>query len=214
MTVFVRTPAQDKSLSSCLQALLATAYPEQALRIVPVIDRADAQACAIVKAYAHLFPERVLPCHRNSDASPHSALHQALPMAQGDLAVVMDTRQLPGTGLFKQLARPFFDPEVGLVIGGTKSRGSRPLTAVRLSAVEAAGGWDQGSLLEVDRLSQRLQAAGWSRVHNPEAVWVAHAPAPARPGAAQEPIAGEAFEPSRETPAPKTRATAVLMEHT
>jgi hypothetical protein len=212
LTVFVRTRAQDKALSCCLQALLASAYPAQSLRIVPIIDRTDAQACAIVKAYAHLFPERVLSCHHHSDASPHSALHEALPLAQGDLAVVMDTRQLPGCGLFKQLARPFFDPEVGIVIGGTKSRGSRPLAAVRLSAVEAAGGWDRGSLLEVERLSQRLQAAGWSRVHNPEAVWVAHAPA--RSGAAQQPFAGEAFEPSRETPAPKTRATAVLMEHT
>jgi hypothetical protein len=212
MTVFVLTQAQDPALSACLQALLATAYPAQSLRIVPIIDCSEAHAGAIVKAYAHLFPERVLPCHRSSDADPRQAWHEALPLAQGDLAVVMDSRQLPGPGLFKQLARPFFDPEVGIVIGGTPSRSSQPLAAVRLSAVEAAGGWAGGSLQAVDRLMPRLQAAGWHRVHNPEALWVAHAPAPARPAAAQKPVAAEAFEPSRETPAPPTRVNAVLME--
>jgi cellulose synthase/poly-beta-1,6-N-acetylglucosamine synthase-like glycosyltransferase len=211
-TVFVLAQAPDGSLSACLQALLGTAYPPQALRIVPICDAADAHSGAIVKAYAHLFPERVLPCRRSSsDAGALAAVREALPVAHGDLALVLGSHQLPGPGLFKHLARPFFDPEVGMVTSSTQTSDANALAAVRLSAVQAAGGWSGEGLADVDRLSRRMKAAGWARVVTPEAVWLA-AP-PLRPRAAPGEMAAPAPEPLAETPPPQTRAAPVLMEH-
>jgi hypothetical protein len=211
-TVFVLTPSPDGSLSACLQALLGTAYPAQALRIVPICEAADTHSGAIVKAYAHLFPERVLPCRRSSsEVGALAAVREALPLAHGDLALVLGSHQLPGPGLFKHLARPFFDPEVGIVTSHTQASDANALAAVRLSAVQAAGGWSGEGLGDVDRLCRRLKAAGWARVVNPEAVWLT-AP-PLRQGGAPGAMALHATEPLPETPPPQTRAAPVLMEH-
>jgi cellulose synthase/poly-beta-1,6-N-acetylglucosamine synthase-like glycosyltransferase len=211
-TVFVVARAQDSGLSACLQALLGTAYPAQALRIVPICEPGDAHAGAIIKAYAHLFPERVTPCRLSGRASsPLLALREALPLARGDLALVLDSQLLPGPGLLKQLARPFFDPEVGIVTGGPAGKATPRLGAVRLSAVEAAGGWAGEGLADLDRLTRRLQAAGWTRVVNPSAVWC---PAPpARSTGPQGALAGEALGSGHEPPPPRRNAS-VLMEHT
>lgn len=247
LTVFVVARAQDASLSACLQALVSTAYPEKALRIVPVCGAGDAQSRSIVKAYAHLFPDRILPCPPTAaNSGPGAAWRDALALANGDLVVVLDPRQLPGPGLLKQLAKPFFDPEVGAVLGGGQAPGRTvppaavdglaapaTLAAWRLSAVQAVGGWVGEGLVEVDALSQRLRAAGWSCVVNPRAVWL---PAPGVHQATPQPAtnlvwkpattpatrpakngpaaAGALADPLHTTPTRHARATPRLMEQT
>lgn len=118
LTVFIAECHEANAVSSCIQALLNTDYPHQRVRIVPLCEQADPRTRAVIDAYAHLFPERVRPFHRGSGEPGHeSALQEALSLARGDIAVVLDATYLPSPALLKQLASPFFDPEVGAVMG-------------------------------------------------------------------------------------------------
>lgn len=192
LTVFVVARAQDTVISTCLQRLLASDYPAQALRIVPVCDPGDTQSRAIINAYALLFPERILPCHRSAAAADGGgALSEALALAQGDLAVLLDIGHIPSPDCLRQLAKPFFDPEVGLVVGHVRPAGESDLKrrlsgpwrqrmaalgmgpavwAVRLSALQAMGDAVGRSLGDLDHARQHLRAQGWATVSQPRAV--------------------------------------------
>lgn len=227
LTVFVAARPKDPAISTSLQQLLNADYPPERLRIVPVCEPDDAPSRAIINAYAHLFPERIVPCQRNAgEAGQSPALQQALALAQGDLALWLDAADAQGPDMFKPLVKPFFDPEVGAVtgrvapdaVGGgwparmlgrwsrwpvvqrlTRGDARNPapghsLCALRLSAVEAVGGWGISSAPpQSDRLTsafgassfeaicQRLQTQGWLTVNHPRALCVpaaAHGPAP------------------------------------
>jgi len=183
ITVLLPTQPKDPSFSRGLQALLVSDYPAQCLRVVPISAVDDVQTCAIVNAYAHLFPERVLPCHGKTSAPDKSlAMSSALPLVEGDVLVVLQAAQMPGPGFFKALAKPFFDPEVGLVLGQPTHPQAETLMrrwtrmwhglfkvsatlpssgAVRLSALQALGEPGHAYLDNLALLRQPLQAQGW-----------------------------------------------------
>lgn len=118
LTVFVAACHEPNAVSSCIQLLLNTDYPPERVRIVPVCDQLDERTRAVVDAYAHLFPERIQPYRRDhGSVTSGDALQEAMALASGDIAIVVDATYVPSPGLLKQLALPFFDPEVGAVMG-------------------------------------------------------------------------------------------------
>jgi hypothetical protein len=237
LTVLVQARAQDAGLSACLQALVSAAYPARLLRIVPICEPGDAQSRAIVKAYAHLFPDRVFSRRcEGDDERVASTFQEALLLAQGDLLVTVDTRECPPTGLLKQLVRPFFDPEVGVVLcapppavqhhsaadrrdAQNGSAQAPVLGALRLSAIQAVGGCSGDLLPDLEEMRQRLRAAGWMCVLSPRTGSASRPgqgrqPAPRRPvtAAAVGPLAGA--DPLRRTLPLQARAAPRLVELT
>lgn len=200
ITVFIAAHNEEKVIAGCIEALLNTDYPPECLKIIPVNDRSKDATGSIVDGYVARFPSRISPFHR-IDGKPGkaAALKDALQFAEGDIAIIFDADYVPGRGLLKQLVAPFFDPEVGSVMGRVVpiNSGANLLTrlldlersagyqvdqqarmnmnllpqyggtvgGVRLSAVEAVGGWHDDTLAEDTDITFRLMLNGWKTIY-------------------------------------------------
>ncbi|MDO9403220.1 MAG: glycosyltransferase [Polaromonas sp.] len=201
ITVFIAAHNEEKVIAGCMDSLLDTDYPIDRLRIIPVNDRSTDGTAAIIDRYVARHGARISPFHR-TEGKPGkaAALKDALHFAQGDIAIIFDADYVPGRGLLKQLVAPFFDPEVGAVMGRVvpvnsatnlltrmldleRSAGYQvdqqarmnmnlmpqyggTVGGVRLSAVEAVGGWHDDTLAEDTDITYRLMFNGWKTVYN------------------------------------------------
>ena len=200
ITVFIAAHNEEKVIAGCIEALLNTDYPLDKLKIIPVNDRSKDGTAAIIDRYTAQYPLRISPFHRTGGkAGKSAALKDALAYAQGDIAIIFDADYVPGKGLLKQLVAPFFDPEIGAVMGRVVpvNTGANLLTrlldlersggyqvdqqarmnmnllpqyggtvgGVRLSAVEAVGGWHDDTLAEDTDITYRLMFNGWKTVY-------------------------------------------------
>ncbi len=200
ITVFIAAHNEEKVIAGCIEALLNTDYPADRLKIIPVNDRSKDTTGQIIDSYVARFPSRISPFHRTEGkAGKSAALKDALLFAEGDIAIIFDADYVPGRGLLKQLVAPFFDPEVGAVMGRVVpvNSGANLLTrmldlersagyqvdqqarmnmnllpqyggtvgGVRLSAVQAVGGWHDDTLAEDTDITFRLMFSGWKTVY-------------------------------------------------
>ena len=200
ITVFIAAHNEEKVIAGCIEALLNTDYPHDCLKIIPVNDRSKDATMAIIDSYVARYPARISPFHRlEGKAGKSAALKDALQFAAGDIAIIFDADYVPGRGLLKQLVAPFFDPEVGAVMGRVVpiNSGANLLTrlldlersagyqvdqqarmnmnllpqyggtvgGVRLSAVEAVGGWHDDTLAEDTDITFRLMFNGWKTIY-------------------------------------------------
>ena len=200
ITVYIAAHNEEKVIAGCMEALLNTDYPADRLKIIPVNDRSKDSTGAIIDAYVERFPSRISPFHRVTGKSGKSAaLKDALAFAEGDIIIIFDADYVPGRGLLKQLVAPFFDPEVGAVMGRVVpvNSGANLLTrlldlersagyqvdqqarmnmnllpqyggtvgGVRLSAMQAVGGWHDDTLAEDTDITFRLMLNGWKTVY-------------------------------------------------
>ena len=200
ITVYIAAHNEEKVIAGCIEALLQTDYPIDRLKIIPVNDRSSDRTAQIIDDYVARFPSRISPFHRIAGkAGKSAALKDALAFAEGDIAIIFDADYVPGRGLLKQLVAPFFDPEVGSVMGRVVpvNSGTNLLTrmldlersagyqvdqqarmnlnllpqyggtvgGVRLSAVEAVGGWHDDTLAEDTDITYRLMFNGWKTVY-------------------------------------------------
>jgi cellulose synthase/poly-beta-1,6-N-acetylglucosamine synthase-like glycosyltransferase len=200
ITVFIAAHNEEKVVAGCMVALLNTDYPPDRLKIIPVNDRSTDATQSIIDDFARRYPDRISPFHRiEGKAGKSAALKDALQFAVGDIAIIFDADYVPGRGLLKQLVAPFFDPEVGTVMGRVvpMNSGANLLTrlldlersagyqvdqqarmnmnllpqyggtvgGVRLSAVQAVGGWHDDTLAEDTDITFRLMFNGWKTVY-------------------------------------------------
>jgi cellulose synthase/poly-beta-1,6-N-acetylglucosamine synthase-like glycosyltransferase len=142
ITVFIAAHNEEKVIAGCIDALLETNYPADRLKIVPVNDRSTDGTKGIIDAYVQAYPARVFPFHRTSGkAGKAAAMKDALAYAEGDIIIIFDADYTPGRGLLKQLAAPFFDPEVGAVMGRVVPINVSTNLLTRLLDLERAGGY-------------------------------------------------------------------------
>lgn len=200
ITVFIAAHNEEKVIAGCIEALLNTDYPPEYVKIIPVNDRSKDATGSIIDSYVERFPSRISPFHRvDGKAGKSAALKDALQYAVGDIAIIFDADYVPGRGLLKQLVAPFFDPEVGAVMGRVvpinsaanlltrlldleRSAGYQvdqqarmnmnllpqyggTVGGVRLSAVEAVGGWHDDTLAEDTDITFRLMFNGWKTIY-------------------------------------------------
>lgn len=200
ITVFIAAHNEEKVIAGCIEALLNSDYPADSLKIIPVNDRSSDATGAIIDSYVSRFPSRLSPFQRTEGkAGKSAALKDALQFSVGDIAIIFDADYVPGRGLLKQLVAPFFDPEIGAVMGRVvpSNSGVNLLTrlldlersggyqvdqqarmnmklmpqyggtvgGVRLSAVEAVGGWHDDTLAEDTDITFRLMLNGWKTVY-------------------------------------------------
>src|SRR5438552_16458754 len=133
---------EERVIGGMLDALLAADYPPDKLVVVPIDDRSTDGTRAIVDDYAARFPGRVRPYHREGGRpGKAAALREASELFQGEIHLVFDADYLPGRGLIKQLVAPFFDPEVGAVMGRVVPLNLNRGLLTRLLDLERAGGY-------------------------------------------------------------------------
>lgn len=142
VTVFIAAHNEELVIAGCLRALLNTNYPIDRLKIVPVNDRSTDATRTIIDGYVQNNPGRITPFHRDDGkGGKAAALKDALAHAEGDIAIIFDADYVPGRGLLKQLVAPFFDPEVGAVMGRVVPINAGANLLTRLLDLERSGGY-------------------------------------------------------------------------
>ncbi|WP_326940120.1 glycosyltransferase family 2 protein [Actimicrobium sp. GrIS 1.19] len=142
ITVLIAAHNEEKVIAGCIEALLDTNYPAHRLKIVPVNDRSTDRTRDIIDACVARFPGRIMPFHRvTGKGGKSAALKDALAFVEGDIVIVFDADYVPGRGLLKQLVAPFFDPEVGAVMGRVVPMNAGANLLTRLLDLERAGGY-------------------------------------------------------------------------
>lgn len=167
ITVFIAAHNEEKVISGCIEALLNTDYPPEYLKIIPVNDRSSDATGAIIDNYVSRFPSRISPFHRtDGKAGKSAALKDALPFAAGDIAIIFDADYIPGRGLLKQLVAPFFDPEVGAVMGRVVPINSGKNLLTRLLDLERSAGYqvDQQARMNLNLMPQYGGTVGGVRL--------------------------------------------------
>lgn len=142
VTVFIAAHNEEAVIAGCLDALLDSNYPAERLKIVPVNDRSTDGTRAIIDACVQRHPGRITPFHR-SEGKPGkaAALQDAMRHAEGDIALIFDADYVPGRGLLKQLVAPFFDPEIGAVMGRVVPMNAGTNLLTRMLDLERSGGY-------------------------------------------------------------------------
>ena len=142
VTILVPAHNEEAVIADCLQALLELDYPVEKLQIMPVNDRSTDRTRAIIDAIAARHPGRITPFHRHQGKpGKAAALKDATALVARDILIVFDADYLPGRGLIKQLVAPFFDPEVGAVMGRVVPLNTGTNLLTRLLDMERSGGY-------------------------------------------------------------------------
>jgi cellulose synthase/poly-beta-1,6-N-acetylglucosamine synthase-like glycosyltransferase len=159
VAVFVPCHNEEKVIGHMLDALLACDYPPDRLEIVPIDDRSTDGTARLVDEHARRFPDRIKPLHRSGGRpGKAAALKHASQLAGQDAVVhlIFDADYLPGRGLIKQLVAPFFDPEVGAVMGRVVPINVGKTLLTRLLDLERTGGYqvDQQARMNLGLIPQ------------------------------------------------------------
>ncbi len=140
--VFIPCHNEEKVIGHMLDALLAGDYPADRLVIHPINDRSSDRTGTIMDEYAERFPGRVRPIHRSGGRPGKAAvLRECTAGSDAAIHLVFDADYLPGRGLIKQLIAPFFDPEVGAVMGRVVPLNLKRTLLTRLLDLERTGGY-------------------------------------------------------------------------
>lgn len=142
--LYVFVPAHDEGavIGDSLEALLASDYPADRFVIVPIDDRSSDNTRDIINAYADRYPGRIVPHLRDGGTPGKSAVMQEVSQRfDGDVHLTFDADYIPGPRLLRHLAAPFFDPEVGAVMGRVVPLNVGRSLLTRLLDLERAGGY-------------------------------------------------------------------------
>lgn len=180
ITVFIAAHNEEAVIADCIEALLANDYPADLLTIMPVNDRSSDGTYDIIEQYVSRYPDKIRPFHRkDGKAGKAAALKDATQIVKdnqlSDIIVVFDADYMPSKTLLKQIVMPFFDPEIGAVMGRVVPQNAGTNLLTRILDLERAGGYqvDQqareniagvpqyGGTVGGIRLSALDDAGGW-----------------------------------------------------
>ena len=156
---------------------MGVSYPEGKMLVVPVNDRSTDRTREIIDGFVAAHPGRIRPFHRTEGkGGKAAALKDAMAMVETEVILIFDADYIPGSALIKQLVSPFFDPEVGGVMGRVVPLNVGTNLLTRLLDLERAGGYqvDQqarmnlrlvpqhGGTVAGVRLSALREVGGWN----------------------------------------------------
>jgi len=142
VTVLVAAHNEEKVIAHILDALLAAKYPADKMLIVPVNDRSTDRTREIIDDFVQRIPGRIRPFHRTrGKPGKAAALKDAMELVDTEVILIFDADYIPGAGIIKQLTAPFFDPEVGGVMGRVVPINVGANLLTRLLDLERAGGY-------------------------------------------------------------------------
>ena len=173
VTIVVCAHNEEAVISHSLQALLEVHYPADKLKILVVNDRSTDRTQEIVDDFSLRFPNSINNFHRLAGKlGKAAALRDSTPYIESDIIIVFDADYIPGCGLIKQLVTPFFDPEVGLVMGRVVPLNTGHNMLTRLLDLERAGGYqvDQQARMNLKLVPQYGGTVGGVRMAALESV--------------------------------------------
>lgn len=142
VTILVAAHNEEKVISNALDALMAVNYPHEKMLVIPVNDRSKDRTREIIDGFVEKFPGRIRPFHRVSGkGGKAAALKDAMELVETEVILIFDADYIPGAGLVKQLVAPFFDPEVGGVMGRVVPMNVGANLLTRLLDLERSGGY-------------------------------------------------------------------------
>lgn len=142
VTVLIAAHNEEKVIANILTALTEVNYPSEKLLIVPVNDRSTDGTRRIIDEFVIAHPGRIQPFHRTGGkGGKAAALRDAMELVGTEVILIFDADYIPGAGLIKQLVAPFFDPEVGGVMGRVVPLNVGRNLLTRLLDLERAGGY-------------------------------------------------------------------------
>jgi cellulose synthase/poly-beta-1,6-N-acetylglucosamine synthase-like glycosyltransferase len=142
VTVAIPAHNEEKVITHILSALMVADYPEDRLEIVVVNDRSTDRTQELIDDFAALHPGRLSTYKRTEGRTGKAAaLKEALDHVTSDIVLIFDADYLPGRGLIKQLVAPFFDPEIGAVMGRVVPVNVETNLLTRLLDLERSGGY-------------------------------------------------------------------------
>jgi len=177
VTILVAAHNEEKVISHILAALMGVNYPPEKMLVVPVNDRSTDRTREIIDRFCEDHPGRIRPFHRSAGkGGKAAALKDAMELVDTEVILIFDADYIPGTGLIKQLVAPFFDPEVGGVMGRVVPLNVGTNLLTRLLDLERSGGYqvDQqarmnlrlvpqhGGTVAGVRLSALREIGGWN----------------------------------------------------
>jgi cellulose synthase/poly-beta-1,6-N-acetylglucosamine synthase-like glycosyltransferase len=177
VTILVAAHNEEKVITNILEALMGVNYPQDKMLVIPVNDRSKDRTKEIIDNYVTKFPGRIRPFHRVSGkGGKAAALKDAMELVETEVILIFDADYIPGAGLVKQLVGPFFDPEVGGVMGRVVPMNVGANLLTRLLDLERSGGYqvDQqarmnlrlvpqhGGTVAGVRLSALREIGGWN----------------------------------------------------
>ncbi|MFO1436429.1 MAG: glycosyltransferase family 2 protein [Gammaproteobacteria bacterium] len=173
VTVLVPAHNEEKVISHALEALLEVDYPRSRYRIMPVDDRSSDRTREIIEDYRQQNPTIITPFYRDEGkAGKAAALKDATALIESELIVVFDADYIPGRGLIKQIVSPFFDPEIGAVMGRVVPHNTGSNILTRLLDMERSGGYqvDQQARMNMRLVPQYGGSVGGVRLSALKAV--------------------------------------------
>jgi cellulose synthase/poly-beta-1,6-N-acetylglucosamine synthase-like glycosyltransferase len=177
VTILVAAHNEEKVVAHILAALMGVNYPKEKMLVVPVNDRSTDRTREIIDRFCEDYPGRIRPFHRSGGKSGKAAaLKDAMELVETEVILIFDADYIPGSGLIKQLVAPFFDPEVGGVMGRVVPLNVGTNLLTRLLDLERSGGYqvDQqarmnlrlvpqhGGTVAGVRLSALREVGGWN----------------------------------------------------
>ncbi|MGR9115710.1 MAG: glycosyltransferase family 2 protein [Gammaproteobacteria bacterium] len=174
-TVTVLIPAHNEEavIESILKALIDVDFPKDKLTIMPVNDRSTDATGDIIDVLAQSEPELIKPYHRKSGKSGKAAvLKEVCEFVESEVLLIFDADYIPGKGLIKQLSAPFFDPEVGAMMGRVIPLNVSENLLTRFLDFERSGGYqvDQQARMNLHLVPQYGGTVGGVRLSALKAV--------------------------------------------
>jgi cellulose synthase/poly-beta-1,6-N-acetylglucosamine synthase-like glycosyltransferase len=142
VTVLIAAHNEEAVVADILTALLEVDYPDDKLAIVPVNDRSVDRTREIIDSFVVRYPHRITPFHRSGGKpGKAAALKDAMAYVNTEIMLVFDADYIPGKALIRQLVAPFFDPEVGSVMGRVVPLNVGKKLLTRILDLERSGGY-------------------------------------------------------------------------
>src|SRR5579863_4689886 len=156
VTVLIAAHNEEAVVSDILKALLEVDYPRERMTIIPVNDRSTDRTREIIDAFVERHPF-IEPFHRSGGKpGKAAALKDAMARVNTEVVLIFDADYIPGKALIRQLVAPFFDPEIGAVMGRVVPLNVGKKLLTRLLDLERSGGYqvDQQARMNLHMVPQ------------------------------------------------------------
>ena len=167
VTILVAAHNEEAVIADCLENLMGVDYPADRMLVMPVNDRSKDRTREIIDEVVDRHPGRIKPFHR-VDGKPGkaAALKDATELVDTDFIIVFDADYLPSRGLIRRLMAPFFDAEVGAVMGRVVPNNVGANLLTRLLDLERSGGYqvDQQARMNLGLVPQYGGTVGGIRI--------------------------------------------------
>ena len=173
VTILVAAHNEETVIADCLENLMGVDYPADRMLVMPVNDRSSDRTREVIDAVVQRHPGRIQPFHRTGGKpGKAAALKDATELVKTDFIVVFDADYLPSRGLIRRLMAPFFDPEVGAVMGRVVPNNVGANLLTRLLDLERSGGYqvDQQARMNLRLVPQYGGTVGGIRIAALQAV--------------------------------------------